>query len=103
MVIFPFFSNRGISQSLSELRSAGLPVRMSGGVPAKPSSRELELTLFKFVEFLKVQLLGVRPKGEKLSLRSLRNAYNQKFKYAESDVSSSVLSSLHIKHIWSLY
>ena len=60
---------------------------MSGTDYSRPSHAELETTLLRFIGFLKVQNY-IGGSGKKVSVKILRNVYNQKFKYALSNVSS---------------
>ncbi len=59
---------------------------MSGIDLSRPSHGELESTLIRFIGFLKAQsYIGVP--GKKVSVKIFRNIYNQKFKYALTNVS----------------
>ena len=65
---------------------------MSGPSSLQPKPLELQTTFLKFVDYLRIQ--NYLQPGKKLSVKTLRNVYNQQFKYAFTYVSSSLFTSL---------
>ncbi len=68
---------------------------MSGAdLTGQPTPVELEKTVTRFIKYLQAQNVVGGTAGSKVSVKFLRNIYNQKFKYALSNV--SVYNVLHL-------
>ena len=71
---------------------------MSGAnLTGEPTRAELEKTLTRFIQYLQAQnVVGGTAAGKKVSVKILRNVYNQKFKYALSNVSIAFVSTFKV-------